>query len=303
MLKTIFKTTVFVVLFFIPQIVFGGVVINEVAWMGTTTDYNDEWLELYNNSDQSIDLIGWIIEAIDGVPIINLSGSISAKEYFLLERTDDNSVSGITADQIYTGALGNSGENLKLKDGSSSVVDEINATGGWPAGDNATKQTMERTTTGWQTSLSPGGTPKAQNSSGAIEETASTSEQTTTQQGTATTNNLPLPDAGNDIIAFIGQEIKFDGTQSTDPDNDELAYSWNMGDGKLIEKPTFVYQYLYPGTYMVALMVYDGRHYVTDTITVKIQSAQITINEFMPNPSGKDEEEEWIVPTKHSVFL
>jgi hypothetical protein len=288
MLKAFFKTTIFVVFFFIPQMVFGAVVINEIAWMGTVVDYNDEWLELFNSGDQPIDLAGWTIEAADGTPIINLSGSIPANSYFLLERTDDNSVAGITADQIYTGAMGNSGENLKLKDAASSVIDEINAASSWPAGDNTTKQTMQRFGSEWKTG-NP--TPKAINSSSTG--SATPSEEKPTQQS-STINNPPLPDAGNDIIAFVGQEINFNGTKTTDPEGDDLHYEWNMGDGKLIEKTTFDYQYLYPGTYMVTLMVYDGRNYATDTITVKIQSAQIAINEFMPNPSGKDEESEWI---------
>ncbi len=28
----------------------GDVLINEIAWMGTTASYNDEWIEWYNNS-------------------------------------------------------------------------------------------------------------------------------------------------------------------------------------------------------------------------------------------------------------
>jgi len=130
-------------------------------------------------------------------------------------------------------------------------------------------------------SLSQEGTPPPQ-------------QQVIQEQAAGITNRPPIAEAGDNIIAFIDQEIKFDGTKSTDPDGDELSYSWNMGDGKLIEKPSFAYKYNYPGTYLVTLMVYDGRYYVSDTITVKIQSGQITINEFLPNPSGKDEEEEWI---------
>jgi hypothetical protein len=67
-----------------------------------------------------------------------------------------------------------------------------------------------------------------------------------------------------------------------------------MGNGKLVEMPSFTYIYAYPGTYLATLMVFDGKKYAMDTITVEIQSAQIVINEFMANPSGKDEEEEWI---------
>ncbi|OHA48730.1 MAG: hypothetical protein A2806_01230 [Candidatus Terrybacteria bacterium RIFCSPHIGHO2_01_FULL_48_17] len=143
-----------------------NVVINEIAWMGTTTSTADEWIELANFGSESVDLSGWTIEAADGTPTILLSGTISARGYFLLERTDDETIPTITADQIYTGALSNSGEVLLLKDADNNTVQTIDAFSGWPAGDNTTKQTMERTASdNWQTSMSAGGTPKAPNSS------------------------------------------------------------------------------------------------------------------------------------------
>ncbi|MCP4544713.1 MAG: DUF11 domain-containing protein [Chloroflexi bacterium] len=122
------------------------VVINEVAWMGTEASYNDEWIELYNNTNQDINLAGWSIVAVDGTPSISLSGVISANGYFLLERTDDTTVNDIPADQTYTGAMGNDpGENLTLYDDVNQIIDTVNSDGGgWPAGDNGTKQTMER---------------------------------------------------------------------------------------------------------------------------------------------------------------
>lgn len=164
MTKNIIFLTIFSVILLTPFITKGAVVINEVAWMGTGNSSSDEWIELF--SDQQVDLTGWVLEAVDGTPTINLEGTISANGYFLLERTDDNSVPNITADQIYTGALRNSGENLKLKDSNGNIVDGVNCSEGWFAGDNSTKQTMERTTNGWQISLNSGGTPKAQNSGG-----------------------------------------------------------------------------------------------------------------------------------------
>ena len=35
------------------------VVISEIAWAGTTSSFNDEWLELANNTVTDIDLAGW----------------------------------------------------------------------------------------------------------------------------------------------------------------------------------------------------------------------------------------------------
>src|SRR3989344_6887087 len=77
-----------------------SILINELAWMGTAESANDEWLELYNPTDAEIDLTGWRLEATDGSPKIELSGIIAAGGYFLLERTDDDAVAEITADQI-----------------------------------------------------------------------------------------------------------------------------------------------------------------------------------------------------------
>ena len=117
------------------------VVVNEIAWMGTTTDANDEWMELYNNTAAPVSLTGWTLKATDGTPSINLAGTIPAHGYFLLERTDDGSVPGVAADLIYTGALGNAGEILELRDGGLTLHDRVDA---WYAGNNATKATMTR---------------------------------------------------------------------------------------------------------------------------------------------------------------
>jgi hypothetical protein len=148
------------------------VMINEVAWMGTKISYNDEWLELYNNTGNPINLDGWQLVAQDGTPKINLSGIIPANGFYLLERTDDNTVPEISADQVYTGALGNSGENLGLYDNSGNLIDSLNCASGWFAGNNKTWQTMERKDSqvegnivdNWQTSQNPDGTPRAKNS-------------------------------------------------------------------------------------------------------------------------------------------
>ena len=120
------------------------VVINEIAWMGTQVSYNDEWIELYNTTNQTLNLDGWILKAEDGTPNIALAGNLPAKGFFVLERTDDDTLPEILADQIYTGALGNSGEDLRLLDNSGNLIDSVNCSAGWFSGNNETKQTMER---------------------------------------------------------------------------------------------------------------------------------------------------------------
>jgi hypothetical protein len=118
-----------------------AVVINEIGWMGTQASSNDEWVELFNNSLEIIDLTNWTLEAQDGSPKIDLSGTIQPQSFFVLERTDDNSIVSIKADQIYSGSLSNSGEHFVLKDDEGIIQDEILT---WYAGNNDEKKSMER---------------------------------------------------------------------------------------------------------------------------------------------------------------
>ena len=275
------------------------VILNEIAWMGTEISYNDEWIELYNNTNQDIDLTSWTLKASDGSPEINLSGIIAANGYFLLERTNDDSVPDITADQIYSGSLGNTGENLELRDAENNLIDSVNSSGEWFAGDNTTKQTMEKTNNTWQTSLDAGGTPKALNSDGA-EIMLEDNEEETPAGSTSSkipiipVNQPPVAYAGTDITALINQEIIFDGSLSSDPNNDSLTYFWNFGDGATDIEQISKHTYLYPGQYIVTLLVDDGEFSDLDIITINIYNQSIIISEFLPSPEGEDQENEWI---------
>lgn len=112
-----------------------GVIISEVAWAGTVHSANDEWIELHNHSDAVVDITGWQLQDSSGDLSITLAGFIEPGDFFLLERTDDTTVSDVAADLVYTGGLNNSGEVLSLVDGDANVVDSANGDGGeWPAG-------------------------------------------------------------------------------------------------------------------------------------------------------------------------
>jgi len=125
------------------------VVINEIAWAGTAAGANDEWIELFNNTDRDIDLSGWVLrwegKTIHFGPVAEevennaqevRTAVISARGYYLLERTDDTTVNDIEADLIYSGSLRNTGEALMLLDDQGNEVDSANAMveEGWIAG-------------------------------------------------------------------------------------------------------------------------------------------------------------------------
>ncbi|MBI5913326.1 lamin tail domain-containing protein [Candidatus Azambacteria bacterium] len=131
-----------------PEVIDGPpVVINEIAWMGTKAQANDEWIELYNKTNSDIDLSGWMLESRNQRFSVALQGVILAKGYFLLERT-----ASTTTDQAenmtyssHKGVLVDSGPdaNVYLKNGTT-TVDNVDFNNRWIAGENGVKRTMER---------------------------------------------------------------------------------------------------------------------------------------------------------------
>ena len=123
----------------------GDIVINEIAWAGSADGSNDEWIELYNTTSQSIDLAGWTIDDDNGASTLSIeSGVIAPHGYFLIEDSEV-AVNSIDADALIGMSLANTGDSLVLKDNSDADIDIVNSTGGsWYAGDSSTKATMER---------------------------------------------------------------------------------------------------------------------------------------------------------------
>ncbi|MEK7531926.1 MAG: hypothetical protein AAB545_03310 [Patescibacteria group bacterium] len=111
------------------------IVINEIGWAGTASSSANEWIELFNNTSYHIDLSKIVLRAEDGAPELSLSGSIAPNSFFLIERTDDDSVPGVSGDLLlpFSGSgessgLSNDGEKLllehKINDAEIVILDE-----------------------------------------------------------------------------------------------------------------------------------------------------------------------------------
>ena len=142
--------------------------VNEIAWMGTETSANDEWIELYYPLDTSgagsVSLEGWHLSGKDGSPNIALKESITAGGYYLIERTSDATLPTIDADLVasFGKGLSNSGERLVLSDASGTPIDMVTGGKDWSkvGGSNISKETAQRTQNKWITAP---GTPRMQN--------------------------------------------------------------------------------------------------------------------------------------------
>ena len=251
-----------------------AITINEVAWMGDSDSTNHEWIELHNTDSLSVSIDGWMLE--DGVNLsMDLSGTVPAFGYAVLERSSDDSAPG-PAFLIYVGALVNTGATLVLRDAGGQIVDQVPGGENWEniGGDNVTKETAQYTSGGWVTDVP---TPGKKNSSGRVvaeeivEEIVDSAPSTKKSSGGSKkkeTVKLTTPDTvlelNTDIqtVAYVNQEIPLSVTGSGISKHivNSLKYDWNFGDTNTASGPDVKYSYAYPGTYVVTVRAAYARH-------------------------------------------
>ena len=129
------------------------IVINEIAWMGTTKSVRDEWIELHNYGDRDINLKGWKLIVTSGSDSNrnSLSGNIPRKGFLILRRNVSETEPRVSLEHrkgaTFDGMLWNEGKkgknkaSLILKDRNNEIVDQVDQ---WYAGKNDDKRTMER---------------------------------------------------------------------------------------------------------------------------------------------------------------
>jgi len=294
------------------------VVINEIAWMGTVGSANDEWLELYNDGVEDVNLDGWVIVAQDGTPLIDVreksvspAPTIASGGFFLLERTDDTSVPQVVADAIYAGAMGNAGEILILKNSDGIEVDRVDGADEWKingesetAGSNETKETASRQAGGlWVTALA---SPRAANNTPSPLEEEEAEEETQESPPAVTPTNTTSSSlsvrahAGDDIVVIVGTEISLDGSASSGAS----LYRWYLGDGNIKEGLIITHTYNFPGHYLVTLEAQAEGQISIDQANVFVYGGKVLINEvYFPKDKKERSWVEFFNPTSAPINL
>ena len=310
------KALIVLCLVCLPSISRASVFVSEIAWMGSADDANAEWIELYNADDAAADLTSWTVAAGDGQPSLPLAGTVPPHGFFLLERTDDGTVPEVTAGQVYTGALGNTGEVLELRDASGTLVDRVDGSDNWAIGGNNTnKHTLQRAGSvgNWITAApSPGAMntetgdpPEEQTStqdgtggeSTATDTTRTTggtsgnnSSSKTTRSGSAaqTVKAAPLPpsltvDIGTDRTVAEHVPLAFTATVRKEGGaaGEASVLTWNFGDGSQATGTNVRHVYTHEGTYVVQLHAERrvGQRTLTadDRLTVRVVALSLRI--------------------------
>ncbi|QQR82373.1 lamin tail domain-containing protein [Candidatus Campbellbacteria bacterium] len=284
----------------LPAVAHAQITINEIAWMGTSASANDEWIELYNSGSDSVALSGWFLKASDGDPAIALTGDIPAGGYFLLERSDDESVPGVPAGVIYTGALGNAGETLTLFDTGGVVIDSVIGGTNWSlGGDNVIKNTPQRQAdNSWITGIP---TPGVQNSTQPIQigggtVLGSSTSTSATSTASSTTKKPTVVGYVQNVFAYAGVDIQtvadayaFLEASGVDAKGEHISatsYQWSFGDGDAGDAKETAHIYRFPGTYTAAVSLMSQYQRAQDNILVQVFPADITISSVMYGDSG-----------------
>ncbi len=126
------------------QVEEGDIVITEIMYNPVQViDARGEWFEIYNTTDNDVDINGWSIEEADGSPshTINNGGAlnITKKSYAVLGRNDDTSLNGgVTLAYEYgSWALNQGGDSIVLKSGMTEVDRVVYDTTSFPVATGA----------------------------------------------------------------------------------------------------------------------------------------------------------------------
>ncbi len=108
-----------------------------------------------------------------------------------------------------------------------------------------------------------------------------------------TANSAPVADAGAAQILTSGATVQLDGSGSSDPDGDNLKFSWSLitlptGSAAALsdaasQTPSFIADL--PGTYVAQLIVNDGRlDSAPASVNIEAMPAQISVPDVTGQP-------------------
>lgn len=252
------KTLVVTVLILQTIILGHALVINEIMSNPTGDDSGREWIELYNNSESSIDLIGLTVSIKGGslIPVTPVSGgtSLPALGYAIIGSTVTGSTKFLQDYPTYNGVLlksaislvntGVTSVELKVSGSSLDTVPSYTA-----AKEGSTYSLIDD---GFESGIpTPGESNKGQISSSDDATTSPTATQVTIAQ-------MSSPSA--DIVLYLpGEKTVIAGAPSTfsvyslthgGKPIDFMTYLWSFGDGGSRMGSTTIYRYFYPGRYV-----------------------------------------------------
>ena len=243
-----------------------NVIINEVFPNPKGSDSEDEFIELFNNGQETIDLKDWKLSDSTTKKYTIKQGILKPSDYLVFKR----SMTGI--------ALNNTGgDEVKLYSPNGSVVDQASYPGS--ASEEQSYVRNEDATWVWSSKVTAGTKNIVEGKSAA-----------------------PIIAIDADTEIAVNQWANFDASDTVSPDGKKLSFNWDFGDGSDDEGANVEHKFLKEGVYSVRLKVDDGTNNSEKelVVTVKLNSdfvggyngtndvSVLNISEILPNPVGSD---------------
>lgn len=283
-----------------PYIANAAVVISEVMYDASGTDTGREWVEVWNDSAEAIDLSTWKLFEANVAHKITAIGSVivPAEGYAVIADSSDKFLvdnpgfSGLLFDSAFS--LGNAGETISLKDSADVTTDTLTYdTSLGAAGDgNSLQKKIDGV---WISALpTPGSATVALESSVVVEgqegQDAATSESQNSSSYSAhssqsvATVSYEEPELvvtlGRSRLGFVGVPLSFEAkikSVKNMPVTAQSTYTWSMGDGTKQSGQFILHAYEFPGEYIVILNTSAGGANAVSKVLVKVVSPRISV--------------------------
>lgn len=234
-----------------------------------------EWIEIYNQGSNTVDLSGFKLQDNSAGQYVVGQGLILAGNSYLVLYKNQTKIS-----------LNNTGgDSVKIYSPDNNILDSVVYEASAPEGKSFA---MINGSFAWTPSPTP-----------------------------AQANILPDNQAPQALMKidgdkfFVNTKIIFSGIDSTDPEEGELKYHWDFGDGQNGDEPKENHSYEKAGNYLVKLKITDPAGLsneatknivvenkivdlkLSDIKLIDFAKSDLLITEFIPNPTGSDDNE-WI---------
>jgi hypothetical protein len=284
------KKIILIALFMlVPQIAGAGVYISEIMYDLDGTDSDREWIEIHNDTDQTLDLSSYYLYESNVSHRITGDGQVLAGEFAVIVDSvekfmeDWPNFSGKIFDSSF--ALNNSGEELVLQNPSKEAVD--NFLYNPDLGGKGTGNSLQL----YEGTLIPGEpTPGEEN----VKEPANENEDETVDNSNSTSDNnsnasthssqnqlsdyKPKTKAktgiGRDRRVAVNTELDFEIYLSDDQNG---KFFWNFGDNRKSSGKKVKHIYKYPGEYNVVLNAFFSDYKTTSRVKVIVEEPNLQI--------------------------
>lgn len=235
-----------------------AVYLNEIFPNPAGDEIAGEYIEIYNSSEDDMELGGWTLRdsSKTGKYVLSEGSRVKGGGFLVFYRTD------------FKFALNNSGnEAVYLLNPNQDIVSGVE----YAKSKEGVSYNFDGNIWRWSKHLTPGEKNQF--------------------------NNLPKIEIKTDKKVYKGIYANFE-VNVNDPDHDKIKVSWIFGDGRKSYKQKTRHKYLKIGEYVGSVQIFDGSEEEEEKFTVKVEEfpkPKVRIVRIMPNPQGKDSDGEWII--------